>query len=928
MLIMRPKKKLCYLTNKESPTKKVEGLLTMEDIDRMFDDLDPPCDDLLPSSSQYMTFNVEANQREREASTGPQKGKLMGTIPKGHMGPKGDEMHPSRSPSPKLVIDQDIPFEAHMPTKTSSPIETNMAVKALDIEKDRAVSIDFEFESPPSKVVLSRPKMSSQQNKVEEACKETQSKNPPQKPQTSVVEVQRKTPRIEMVDPPAAAVRREPELAAPEKTIETVPEQPLVEPVRVQKNIAAFIQKLRDAAQSKPACTRKSASPVKVPTPPPEPEDDFLILEDDAAPFWVSIRSKTAKKQKQSGTTSIVKGSVTDKSTKGSSVKTQQEPEEAERKPRGPSGKRKTKENKNEVTEADRAEEELPGPEEPPVDSIDEKKPNKKKKQRLKKVPSEDSDEEEEPPKTSKETREDEPAVRIDKKALNSKTLKYAKTIRAKPMKRGKKVPQGSDGETDKASKKQGPSGEEVGATDLGALSDEDSADFKRDKNNKLPLVSEGSSPDDSLTRGRRRKRPPGEWWMHRSPEETTGKCNQPPVKEATRQNTEPSAAAASPVRPKKDKYDQLTIKKYKKPNQEPCGASPSSPLVFSHRELSDNSGEKPFPKVYHPVSSKKKAPQRKEPQRKEPQRKEPLKAVRRGRRPPGSWWAVPNVCEDVESVSPQQQKPKPRKERKKRIRSPLPPKESSSVPLLNPQTPVKRSRAASEDMLSSNETPSVGRGRMKGRKELERPVEEIPPADRSIFSAPNDPIHHSTPEDERPQRYSVDRSKLLRSGPSSMIVLDQYEEEDSLILPNSTVQPALSLSDMCAPPLKPMTLLTQDKANLAEWFTNLWALPFEWFCYQGRVIGFTMDVNSRSFCNGKMLLGSFMKKPLWVDHSAATVFNLLTSSVSVTINGRESHFNPGKSFMVPCGSAYSIQNVCAQPAVLYFTRIISESSE
>ncbi|XP_033964849.1 triadin-like isoform X5 [Pseudochaenichthys georgianus] len=890
--LKRPKKKLCYHTNKDSPTKKVEGLMTMEDIDRMFDDLDPPCDDLLPSSSRYMTFNVEADQRERGASTGPHKGKLMGTIPKGHMGPKGDGIHSSRSPSPELVIDQDIPFKAHMPAKTSSPIETNMAVKAL-IEKDRAVSpllfacedegdakrepppnghvteksIDFEFESPPSKVVLSRPKKSSQQNKVEEARKETQtlSKNPPQKPQTPVVEVRRKTPRIEMGDPPAA--RREPELAAPEKTIETVPEQPLVEPVRVQNNIAAFIQKLRDAAQSKPACMRKSASPVKVPTPPPEPEDDFLILEDDAAPFWISIRSKTAKKQKRSGTTSIAKASVTDKSTKGSSAETQQEPEETERKPRGPSGKRKTKEKKNEVTEADRAEEEIPGPEEPPVDSIDEKKPNKKKKQRLKKVLSEDSDEEGEPPKTSKETREDEPAVRIDKKALNSKTLKYAKTIRAKPMKRAKKVPQGSDGETDKASKKQGPSGEEVGATDLGALSDEDSADVKRDKNNKLPLVSEGSSPDDCLTRGRRKTRPPGEWWMHRSPEETTG--------------------------------------------------------------------EKPFPKEYHPVSRKKKAPQKKE-----PQRKEPLKAVRRGRRPPGSWWTVPDVCEHVESVSPQQQKPKPRKEGKKRTRSPPPPKESSSVPLPNPQSPEERCRAASEDMVSSTETPSVGRGRMKRRKEPERPVEEIPPADCSIFSTPNDLIHHSTPEDEGPQRYSVDRSKLLRSGPSSMIVLDQYEEEDSLILPNSTVQAALSLSDLCAPPLKPMTLLTQDKANLAEWFTNLWALPvkvdsteispdqFEWFCYQGRVIGFTMDVNSGPFCNGKMLLGSFMKKPLWVDHSAATVFNLLTSSVSVTINGRESRFNPGKSFMVPCGSAYSIQNVYAQPAVLYFTRMITESSE
>ena len=56
-----------------------------------------------------------------------------------------------------------------------------------------------------------------------------------------------------MVAPPAAAVGREPELAAPEKTIETVPEQPLVEPVCVQKNIVAFIQMLRDRTLSKPA---------------------------------------------------------------------------------------------------------------------------------------------------------------------------------------------------------------------------------------------------------------------------------------------------------------------------------------------------------------------------------------------------------------------------------------------------------------------------------------------------------------------------------------------------------------------------------------------------------------------------------------------------------------------------------------------------
>lgn len=95
------------------------------------------------------------------------------------------------------------------------------------------------------------------------------------------------------------------------------------------------------------------------------------------------------------------------------------------------------------------------------------------------------------------------------------------------------------------------------------------------------------------------------------------------------------------------------------------------------------------------------------------------------------------------------------------------------------------------------------------------------------------------------------------------------------------------------------------------------------------------MDFNSGTFCSGKMLLGSYMKKPLWVDHSATTVgslcilpllysfshrprpsitppfspftrisqvFHLLTSSVNVVINGSASRFRPAQAFAVPCG--------------------------
>lgn len=52
----------------------------------------------------------------------------------------------------------------------------------------------------------------------------------------------------------------------------------------------------------------------------------------------------------------------------------------------------------------------------------------------------------------------------------------------------------------------------------------------------------------------------------------------------------------------------------------------------------------------------------------------------------------------------------------------------------------------------------------------------------------------------------------------------------------------------------------------------------FDWYCYQDRAIGFLLDVNCHSACIGRILLGSYMKKPLWVDHSASTVSKLKTT--------------------------------------------------
>ncbi|XP_034416256.1 uncharacterized protein si:ch211-161h7.4 [Cyclopterus lumpus] len=1072
--LKRPKRKLCYLTNKESSSKAWTQPMTMDEIDKIFDDMDPSShviDDLLPPPTLRQTFDTEPNQCERATSPVPQEGHLTEEFPRCQIGPKVDALRPATSSSPKLDIDLDIPFKAHMPVKTSSPIEENTVGEELDNEKDQVVSPilfayedegkeeakteplliqehqcnehgteknDYsELESPPSKVVFSKPKMSSHQNKVEESCKEShpvKERTIPKKPQTPDLEGKKKKTREENADPLAA--RQETKLA---KISENVHNQPLVASTSVGKDMTAFLKKLRDAGQPKPACPRKSLTPVKVPTPA-EPEEDFLILEDDNL-FRFSIPSKaaTSKKQRQGRTSSTEKDSSTDKGKKDSQLETAQNPQESEqtknklgsqtvtqKTKKGKWGKKKIKE-----AEPGHYKEDLPA-----GDLMVEEKPNKKK-QRLRKVTSKESDKEEEQPKeaASGEMHEEKTTQKTEKKAQQSSDMKKptslkdgnenTQTSRAKSLKTGRKVTQGSDA-VKQTIKEQSQSSEEYAdAENLGSLPDKENMNSeaqkekdvadKKDKHNKIPVVSEGSSSEDCQILGKRKRRHPGQWWLDQQiSEETKFTDNQLTVKKSKQPNQEPSAAVQSPVKTKKDRA-------LKKRNQTPPAPSSSrntnkakgkkskqnkntiedsrpdevfqgieaeqfdeqlqqevvdqdldgqsSPFVHSH---SHNSGDQVFQRVYHHASNKKlSSPAPISPRGRQDTLSE---SERRRRKPPGSWWKVEDMCENVESISSQQQGPGPRKESKtvsKRIPKnskmavPSKPQGGAPVSLLElkptsaPKT-VKRSLATFKDIFASvTETPvAVGNRRESCRKNRRkvtaRPAEEVTATVCKIFSertdgdilsmddveprSPHDnPPNHEMPQDSNCQ--SENRLKLLRSGPSSMIELQEYEEEDNLILMPPSFHAALSVSDLCAPPLKPMVLQPKDKANMTQWFKSLWSVPvdkgaevtpdqFDWYFYQGRAIGFLVDLNCGSFCNGKILLGSYMKKPLWVDHSATTVFNLLTSSVSVTIDGKESRFNSGQSFMVECGHAYNIQNVTAQPAVLYFTRMFAESSD
>ncbi|XP_060949863.1 claspin [Limanda limanda] len=623
--LRRPKRKLCYLTNKDSESKKWTGNMTLGDVDKMFDDLDSPSrdDGLLSTSPLLQTSDTRTPHSDRAASPAPQEGHQSEKLPPCEKGPEG-AAHPAiRTPSPQLDIVSDL-FKLHEPVKTSSPIEEIVSVVNVEEEKNdgkQSVSPilfdcgeeekeeaqvqpptlqepqvnghvpeiigDSGLDTPPMKLAFKRPTVSTHKNKVDGSCKDSQpvTEKTHEKPQTAVLKCKRKTHRQESTDKPVGAVTQEPELTAPDKQSTSVYSQSLGETfTRVGNNLSAFLQKLRHAGQSKPACGRKSLTPVKAPPPPPEPEDDFLILEDDA-PLWFTIPSKTAtsKRQKHSRTDSSDKDSSTDKATKDGPQETGQKVVESEKAelgihPLDPSKERKKRpEKKNKVTGPGNDKDVLTTPEDPPSGDLKEReKPNKKKRQQqLKKIPSKESDKAEEEPKdtASRKTDKEKLSQKTEKKksAKSSKDVKeVAKTNTGKSLKRTRKVTQSPEDiketASDEAVKEQSEDHNKAkpgDVEDLGSLSDKQFMTSDAQTDNKLAAVTKSSSSEESQNLGRKKRKPIGQGWMSssESTEETKFPENQLTHKRSKQHNKEPSSAEASPVKTKK-------VKVLKKANQ------------------------------------------------------------------------------------------------------------------------------------------------------------------------------------------------------------------------------------------------------------------------------------------------------------------------------------------------------------------------
>ncbi|XP_056439628.1 titin isoform X1 [Gadus chalcogrammus] len=340
----------------------------------------------------------------------------------------------------------------------------------------------------------------------------------------------------------------------------------------------------------------------------------------------------------------------------------------------------------------------------------------------------------------------------------------------------------------------------------------------------------------------------------------------------------------------------------------------------------------------------------------------------------PGELWKVSDALPDGDILPPvplppppgrpqSKQRGRPQSKQRKSLNPPTAPESTTTAEskpvkqgkMFSAPKTIRRSLATFHDIFSQSavsppdNTREEAEGGKRSRRKRSIGDSNIGPLDALnssgpplIIEAPAGPscsTRLSWPPNIAPpqptKRPSSSMLKGFQSGPSSFVDLEQHEE-DELASPQWTrTQSSYWLSlGLYAAPLVPMVLQDQDAANLEEWLAMLWPAPaqelssqagseaFEWFCHQGRVIGLRMDMWSESMCNGEIILSSSMKKPLWVDHCATTVFYVSTSHVLLTLNAVDFRYKGGQSFVVPCGQAYSLENSGDEPALLFFSRV------
>ncbi|XP_067291315.1 muscle M-line assembly protein unc-89 isoform X2 [Pseudorasbora parva] len=357
----------------------------------------------------------------------------------------------------------------------------------------------------------------------------------------------------------------------------------------------------------------------------------------------------------------------------------------------------------------------------------------------------------------------------------------------------------------------------------------------------------------------------------------------------------------------------------------------------------------------------------------------------KRQRKAPSNWWEAPQSQEPEEELPPPRSPPQKSKLSNTPLRGGFN-KEANIMKLqktnnhtrnikrniINTPKSIKRSLASMNAIFASekneNLVKSGQRSRKQGRRNLLHSLEDQSDHSSENVAQSDDQLQGDgrtsfgftsgvtvEPPGTR-KKMSVrvssgpntlsDVDVAFRSGPSSVLELQQHDEEDEdIVLPSSKLTAhvrqaprVLAQCDLCGPPLEPVVLENEDWDNLHAWFSHLWPPAskngrvispddFHWHSHGGRAMGHTVDLQSHSFSHGKILLGSFMKKPSQVDHDMVYVFSIISSCVRVDIDGVKSVYNSGEVFMIPSGQAYSIHNLCQEPAVLIYHRTQSNDT-
>ncbi|XP_035381725.1 uncharacterized protein si:ch211-161h7.4 isoform X1 [Electrophorus electricus] len=297
----------------------------------------------------------------------------------------------------------------------------------------------------------------------------------------------------------------------------------------------------------------------------------------------------------------------------------------------------------------------------------------------------------------------------------------------------------------------------------------------------------------------------------------------------------------------------------------------------------------------------------------------------KRQRKAPGTWWEVlPSQTSPDSSCPPLNcslSKPIPQKDHRRGTsvvssqKMPVRAQKTNKRSMINTPKSVRRSLATFNSILASAKAEaSIVRGlRRKGCRNLLHSLEEQSEHSSEIVHSDGpqnasgnatydvcvsavtmEPVTGRKKMDARLSAGSrvSDHDIGFKSGPSSMIELERFEEEEDSDLPSSQiirhlrhVPRVLADCDLCGPPLRPIVLEPEDWDNLCVWLSHLWPSSskngrvispddFHWHAYGGRGMGHTVDLQNNTFSNGKILLGSFMKKPPQVDLNAVTHLN------------------------------------------------------